>query len=73
MRSKRSRRSSFVGFAVRTVISDALDRNCENFPYRVAELLFYLKDEATNPLFRVARAAGQNLLRERIHAAARFS
>src|SRR5712664_3923516 len=46
---------------------------CEDFFDSVAEVPFYLKDEATNPPFRVACAVSQNLLRERIHAAARFS
>ena len=46
---------------------------CEDFFDSVAEVPFYLKDEATNPPFRVARAVSQNLLRKWIHAAARFS
>ena len=46
---------------------------CEDFVYPVAEVPFYFEDEAADPLFCVARAVGQNLLRERIHAAARFS
>jgi hypothetical protein len=46
---------------------------CEDFLYPVAEVPFYFKDEATDPLFRVVRAVSQNLLRERLHAAARFS
>src|SRR5277367_145113 len=45
---------------------------CEDFFDSVAEAPSYLKDEATNPPFRVACAVSQNLLRERIYAAARF-
>jgi len=46
---------------------------CEDFLYPVAEVPFYFKNVATNPLFRVARAVSENLFRERIHAAVRFS
>src|SRR5207245_2286900 len=44
----------------------------KDFVYPVAKVPFYFKNEAANPLFDVARAVSQNLLRERIHTAARF-
>src|SRR6202051_2273061 len=45
---------------------------CEDFIYPVAEVPFYFEDEPTDPLFRVTRTVGENLLGERIHAATRF-
>ena len=44
----------------------------EDFVYPVAEVSFYFKNESANPPFGVTRAVSQNLLRERIHTAARF-
>ena len=44
----------------------------KDFVYPVAKVTFYFKNQAANPLFGVARAVSQNLLRERIHTAARF-
>ena len=44
----------------------------EDFVQPVAKVCFCFKNEAANPLFGVARAVSQNLLRERIHAAAGF-
>ena len=44
----------------------------KDFVYPAAKVTFYFKNEAANPLFGVVRAVSQNLLRERIHTAARF-
>ena len=46
---------------------------CEDFLYSVAEVPSYFKDQAANSLLHISRAVGQNLFREWIHAAARFS
>src|SRR6266576_4805685 len=44
----------------------------KDFVYPVARVAFCFKNEAANPLFGVACAVSQNLLRERIHTAACF-
>ncbi len=45
----------------------------QNISYFVAEVSFHFQKEAANPLFFVARAVGENLLREGVHAAARLA
>ena len=45
----------------------------ENLPHPVAEIPLYLQHESADPLFWICRAIRQDLLGERVHAAAGFS
>src|SRR5216683_5029041 len=45
----------------------------QNISYLVAEVPFHFQKQAANPFFFVVRTVGENLLRKRVHATARFA